>query len=60
MWSSHIGYIVAYDSCRARGEAAARAERAKTYLLSAREIDKRRVTIIDGGQRDEMYIELSA
>jgi hypothetical protein len=55
-----IGYIVTYDSCRERGEAAVRAERAKKYLVSAHGIDNSRIIIIDGGQRDEMYIELHA
>ncbi len=52
------GYIVAYDSCRERGMATVRAERAKKYLLDSHGIDSSRISIIDGGQRDEQYIEL--
>jgi hypothetical protein len=52
------GYIVAYDSCRERGMATVRAERAKKYLVDSHGIDNSRISIIDGGQRDEQYIEL--
>jgi hypothetical protein len=53
-----VGYIVVYDSCRERGEAVVRAERAKKYLVSTYGIENSRIRIIDGGQRDEMQIEL--
>lgn len=52
------GYIVAYDSCRERGVAVVRAERAKKYLVDSHGIDDSRVNVIDGGQRSEMSIEL--
>ena len=52
------GYIVTYDSCRERGEAAVFAERAKKHLLDIRGIAGNRIIIIDGGQREEMTIEL--
>lgn len=52
------GYIVAYDGCLKRGEAAIRAERAKKYLVSTRGIDRSQIIIIDGGQRSGLSIEL--
>lgn len=52
------GYIVAYDGCLKRGEAAIRAERAKKYLVSTRGIDSSHIIIIDGGQRNRVSIEL--
>ena len=53
------GYIVVYAGCRAqKGEAKARAEQAKEYVVKAHGIDSRRITTIDGGQRREMLIEL--
>ena len=53
-----IGYIVGYDDCRSQGEAVTRAERAKQYLLRTQGIDRSQIVVIDGGQHDEMSIEL--
>ena len=53
-----IGYIVAYDSCRAMGEAKGRAERAKKYLVSTKGIGGDRIVILDAGQREQVSIEL--
>lgn len=52
------GYIVAYDGCRERGVAALRAERAKKYLVESHGIDNSRIDVIDGGQHEELSIEL--
>jgi hypothetical protein len=52
------GYIVAYDGCLKRGEAAIRADRAKKYLVSTRGIDHSQIIIIEGGQRSGLSIEL--
>ncbi|MFN2491623.1 MAG: hypothetical protein ABR501_01905 [Pyrinomonadaceae bacterium] len=57
--SDSVGYIVAYGGCRAlKGEAQTRAERAKEYVVRAHGIDGNRIKTIDGGQRDEMVVEL--
>lgn len=56
---SSKGYIVAYDGCGPpKGEAKARAERAKEYLVGTQGIDSSRIMTIEGGQREEMLIEL--
>lgn len=53
------GYIIAYGSRRGRtGEAAARARRAKDYLITMRGIDSGRIVVIDGGLRDQLAVEL--
>jgi hypothetical protein len=53
------GYIIAYGGRRARaGVAQERAERAKNYLVTKRQIDAGRVVIIDGGFREELTVEL--
>jgi len=53
------GYIIAYAGRRARsGEARARAERAKNYLVSERGINAERIVIMDGGHREELEVEL--
>jgi hypothetical protein len=53
------GYIVAYAGCRPqKGQAKARAEQAKEYVVKTHGIDSRRIATIDGGQRREMLIEL--
>jgi hypothetical protein len=53
------GYIVAYAGCRAqKGQAKARAEQAREYVIQNHGIDSHRITTIDGGQRREMLIEL--
>jgi PKD domain-containing protein len=50
------GYIVAYGSCA--GEAQARADRAKDYLVNTRQIDAGRLVTIDGGCRSDLTVEL--
>jgi len=47
-----LGYIVAFDGCLQKGQAAARAKRAKKYLVSIKGIDPRQVIILNGGQRE--------
>jgi hypothetical protein len=50
------GYIIAYGSCA--GEAQARADRAKDYLVNTRGIDAGRIVTLDGGCREELVVEL--
>jgi len=50
------GTIVGFGSCE--GEGLARAERAKGYLVNTRGIDAGRLTTVDGGCRDEVWVEL--
>jgi hypothetical protein len=50
------GYIVAYGSCA--GEAQARADRAKDYLVNTRQIDAGRLVTVDGGCRSDLAVEL--
>ena len=50
------GYIIAYGSCA--GEAQARADRAKDYLVNTRGIDASRLMTIDGGCRSDLAVEL--
>jgi len=50
------GYIIAYGSCE--GEAQARADRAKDYLVNTRGIDASRLVTIDGGCRSELLVQL--
>jgi len=50
------GYIVAYGSCA--GEAEARANRAKDYLVNTRGIDASRLMTVDGGCRSDLAVEL--
>ena len=50
------GYIVAYGSCE--GEAQARADRAKDYLVNTRGIDAGRLMTVDGGCRSDLTVEL--
>ena len=50
------GYIVAYGSCE--GEAQARADRAKDYLVNTRGIDPGRLMTVDGGCRSDLTVEL--
>ncbi|MGH9913815.1 MAG: hypothetical protein ACRD63_00845, partial [Pyrinomonadaceae bacterium] len=53
------GYIIAYGGRVGRaGEASARAERAKTYLVGTRGVDAGRITTVDGGYRDALTVEL--
>jgi len=58
-WPEGKGYIVAYGGRRARpGEALKRAERAKRYLTTVRNIPARQVVVIDGGYREHLTVEL--
>jgi hypothetical protein len=50
------GYILAYGSCA--GEAEARAQRAKDYLVNTRGIDAGRLVTVDGGCRSDLSVEL--
>ena len=50
------GYIIAYGSCE--GEAQARADRAKDYLVNTRGIDAGRLVTIDGGCRSDLLVQL--
>jgi len=50
------GYILAYGTCA--GEAQARADRAKDYLVNTRGIDAGRLTTVDGGCRSDLTVEL--
>jgi hypothetical protein len=48
--------IIAYGTCA--GEAQARADRAKNYLVNTRGIEAGRITTIDGGCRSELTVQL--
>ena len=50
------GYILAYGSCA--GEAQARADRAKDYLINTRGIDAGRLVTVDAGCRADLTVEL--
>jgi len=53
------GYIIAYAGrTDPAGTAQARADRAKNYLVTTRGIDAGRITIIDGGCREALAVEL--
>lgn len=53
------GYIIAYGGRRGTaGEAQARADRAKNYLVNTRGIDAGRLVTVDGGYREELTVEL--
>ena len=53
------GYIIAYGGRRGTaGEALARGERAKNYLVNTRGIDAGRLTVVDGGYREDLTVEL--
>jgi hypothetical protein len=51
-----MGYILAYGTCA--GEAQARADRAKDYLVNTRGIDAGRLTAVDGGCKADLAVEL--
>lgn len=54
-----LGYIIAYAGRRARaGEARARAERAKDYLVRQRGVEQGHLRVIEGGHREESTVEL--
>jgi hypothetical protein len=50
------GTIVAFGTCA--GQAQARADRAKDYLVNTRGIDAGRLTTVDGGCREDLVVEL--
>jgi len=53
------GYIIAYGGRRGTaGEAQARADRAKNYLVNTRGIDAGRLVTVDGGYREDLTVEL--
>ena len=53
------GYIVVYKSRQMRsGEAKRRANRAKSYLVSERGFDAKRVVAMEGGQSEKPKVEL--
>jgi len=53
------GYIVVYAGPRARtGEAQARADRAKNYLVREKNLQLRRINTIDGGYRETAQVDL--
>ncbi|HEY0322400.1 MAG TPA: hypothetical protein VGC66_15695 [Pyrinomonadaceae bacterium] len=53
------GYIVAYGGRKGRaGEAQARADRAKDYMVNTRGVDPGRLVTVDGGYREDLTVEL--
>jgi len=53
------GYIIAYGGRRGRaGEAQARADRAKDYMVNSRGVDPGRIVTVDGGFREDLTVEL--
>ncbi len=53
------GSIIAYGGRRGRtGEAQARADRAKNYLVNTRGLDAGRIVTVDGGFREDLAVEL--
>jgi hypothetical protein len=53
------GYIVVYAARTGpAGQAQARADRAKDYLVNTRGIDAARIVTIDGGCREDLTVEL--
>jgi len=53
------GYLICYGGRRGRaGEAQARCDRAKNYLVTTRGIDASRVVTVDGGYREDLTVEL--
>jgi hypothetical protein len=53
------GYLICYGGRRGRaGEAAARCDRAKNYLVTTRGIDASRIVTVDGGYRENLTVEL--
>lgn len=56
---SMTGYIVCYGGRRGRrGEAMARCERAKKYLVSRRRFNPDRIILVDGGFREDLTVVL--
>jgi|SRR6185503_4965898 len=57
--SDSVGYIIVYPSRqKSSAKALNRAGRARSYLATARDIDRNRVRVITGGRRDRFTIEL--
>ncbi|HYO63676.1 MAG TPA: hypothetical protein VER08_08610 [Pyrinomonadaceae bacterium] len=53
------GYLVCYGGRRGRaGEAQARCDRARNYLVNERGITADRIVTVDGGYREELTVEL--
>jgi hypothetical protein len=53
------GYVVCYGGRKGRrGEATARCERAKSYLVNRRGFDPDRIVLVDGGFREDLMVEL--
>jgi hypothetical protein len=50
------GTIIVYGSCE--GEAQARGDRAKEYLVNTRGIEAGRITVVDGGCRSDLTVQL--
>jgi hypothetical protein len=50
------GTIIVYGSCA--GEGQTRGDRAKDYLVNTRGIDAGRITVIDGGCRSDLLVQL--
>jgi hypothetical protein len=48
--------IIVYGSCE--GEAQSRGERAKDYLVNTRGIEAGRITVVDGGCRSDLLVQL--
>jgi hypothetical protein len=53
---SNTGTIVVFGNCAGAGQA--RGDRAKDYLVNTRGIDAGRLTVIDGGCREDLVVEL--
>ena len=53
---SSTGVIIAYGACDTEGMT--RGNRAKDYLVNTRGIDAGRITVVDGGCRSELHVEL--
>ena len=53
------GHVIVYAGRKATvAEAQLRANRIKDYLLNVREIDPKRLTVVDGGHQEEFMVEL--
>jgi len=50
------GTIIVYGSCE--GEAQSRGDRAKDYLVNTRGIEAGRITVVDGGCRSDLTVQL--
>ena len=50
------GTIIVYGSCE--GEAQQRGDRAKDYLVNTRGIEAGRITVVDGGCRSDLTVQL--